>query len=302
MKNLLTTKLALLLTPLGIFLLSATAGPGNQTQNDNYHVKIVSTVNGKTQVQEKDFATEAEMNAFMKEQQLELPAIPEPPVPPTPPQVNLPDVPAPPKPDLKGAKKVVIVTSDKKDKGREVVTINIEGDEDELAETNTDSNKLTKVVIVNKQVSKHKTSEDVNVAVNTTGNETGEAKPGGEKDEPQKDVTIATTTPENTNAPQATATTLPGIKGAKEENIHNLTFFPNPSNGRFYVSFTVSKPADVELRITDLNGKEVYSDKRTNFSGQYEKNFYEGKLATGSYIMNVISNGEQQSLKMTIAK
>ncbi len=303
MKNPFAQKLGLLLlAPIGALLLAASDGPGSKSKTETYHVKIVTTENGKTQVVEKDFATNAEMNAFMKEQKLDLPEVPEPPTPPAAPTLNLPDVPEPPQPELKGAKKVVIVTSDEKGKGNEVVTINVEGDEDELAETTTDSNKLTKVIIVNKQVSKNKKEKEVNVTVDVKGNEKIEDKPAGQQIRQTKTVTISTTT-ENNSEPAATAiTVVPGVKETTEENIHNLTFFPNPSNGRFYVSFTVAKPADVELRITDLNGKEVYSDKRSNFSGQYEKDFYEGKLATGSYIMNVISGSEHQSLKMTIAK
>lgn len=304
MKNPFTQKLGLLLlVPIGALLLAASDGPGGKTKTETYHVKIVTTENGKTQVIEKDFATNAEMNAFMKEQKLDLPEVPEPPTPPTAPTLNLPDVPAPPQPELKGAKKVVIVTSDEKGKGNEVVTINVEGDENELAETTTDSNKLTKVIIVNKKVSKNKKEKEVNVTVDVKGNEVSEDKPAEQPTKQTKTVTISTTTTENNSEPAATATAVvPGVKETKEENIRNLTFFPNPSNGRFYISFTLTKPADVELRITDLNGKEVYSDKRSNFSGQYEKDFYEGRLATGSYIMTVLSNGEQQSLKMTIAK
>lgn len=84
--------------------------------------------------------------------------------------------------------------------------------------------------------------------------------------------------------------------------ISNLSFFPNPNAGNFYVRFKVSEPSDVHLEILDLSGKSIYGHDEKNFSGDFEKNIYRSELPAGTYIMNVSVGQETKALKIIVQK
>jgi hypothetical protein len=84
--------------------------------------------------------------------------------------------------------------------------------------------------------------------------------------------------------------------------ISNLSFFPNPNAGNFYVRFKVSEPSDVHLEILDLSGKSIYAHDEKNFSGDFEKNIYRSELPAGTYIMNVSVGQETKALKIIVQK
>lgn len=84
--------------------------------------------------------------------------------------------------------------------------------------------------------------------------------------------------------------------------ISNLSFFPNPNAGNFYVRFKVSEPSDVHLEILDLSGKSIYAHDEKNFSGDFEKNIYRSELPAGTYLMNVSVGQETKALKIIVQK
>lgn len=84
--------------------------------------------------------------------------------------------------------------------------------------------------------------------------------------------------------------------------ISNLSFFPNPNAGNFYVRFNVSEPSDMHLNILDLNGKSIYAHDEKNFSGDFEKNIYRNELPAGTYVMNVSVGKETKALKIIVQK
>lgn len=84
--------------------------------------------------------------------------------------------------------------------------------------------------------------------------------------------------------------------------ISNLSFYPNPNAGNFYVRFKVSEPSDVHLEILDLSGKSIYGHDEKNFSGDFEKNIYRSELPAGTYVMNVSVGQETKALKIIVQK
>lgn len=84
--------------------------------------------------------------------------------------------------------------------------------------------------------------------------------------------------------------------------ISNLSFFPNPNAGNFYVRFKVSQPSDVHLEIMDLSGKSIYAHDEKNFSGDFEKNIYRSELPAGAYLMEVSVGQETKALKIIVQK
>ena len=81
-------------------------------------------------------------------------------------------------------------------------------------------------------------------------------------------------------------------------NLTDVKVFPNPASGQFHLMFGVGKAADVMLRVTDLNGKEVYTETFKNYSGKFEKEISSANLITGTYIVDVQAGGEKSTTKV----
>jgi hypothetical protein len=53
--------------------------------------------------------------------------------------------------------------------------------------------------------------------------------------------------------------------------IENLTIYPNPSRDIFNISFTAKEKQDLEIRILNVIGEEVYKEGLQQFVGKYVK-------------------------------
>ena len=91
-----------------------------------------------------------------------------------------------------------------------------------------------------------------------------------------------------------------GISEKKPASI-NLESFTNPGDGRFTLKFSLDKKGDALIRITDTSGKEVYSETKKNFSGEYSKQFDISKHGKGAYLLT-ITQGEQTVTKKIIVE
>ena len=57
----------------------------------------------------------------------------------------------------------------------------------------------------------------------------------------------------------------------ENNNIHNLSIFPNPSKGVFIVEFDNLMIQDLEIRILNSLGEIIYSDNKHQHIGEYKK-------------------------------
>jgi hypothetical protein len=89
-----------------------------------------------------------------------------------------------------------------------------------------------------------------------------------------------------------------------EENLLNQTLnvFPNPSNGNFRVEFQVEGLKNVELRVTTLLGQTIYVNKPGNVSGDYREDIDLSNEASGVYIIQIITDDNFVSRKITLRK
>ncbi len=71
----------------------------------------------------------------------------------------------------------------------------------------------------------------------------------------------------------------------------NLAVFSNPSDGTFQVQFTLPDAGDTYVSISDVNGKAVYEENLSNFSGTYQRSIDLGDMAKGTYFVRVMQNG-----------
>ena len=81
----------------------------------------------------------------------------------------------------------------------------------------------------------------------------------------------------------------------------NFNLFPNPSNGRFNVSFDVLNTEKVKLRVFDFSGRLVENVAYKNVSNKFTTELDLEKLNSGLYLLQ-IENGNQQTTKKLIIK
>ncbi|MGE0560216.1 MAG: T9SS type A sorting domain-containing protein [Flavobacteriales bacterium] len=88
---------------------------------------------------------------------------------------------------------------------------------------------------------------------------------------------------------------------AKNElSINNLKFSPNPNDGKFDLSFKLDKKDPITISIFDMQGKKVYHEKITSFSGKYNNNIDITGKGEGIYILQIVQNESVSTSKIVI--
>ena len=82
--------------------------------------------------------------------------------------------------------------------------------------------------------------------------------------------------------------------------IKNLTFSPNPSNGKFNLSFNLPENGKTKITIVDSNGKTLYKEVLPDFSGDYSKDIDITNKAKGVLILNIEQGNQMTSKKLVI--
>jgi membrane-associated protease RseP (regulator of RpoE activity) len=77
-----------------------------------------------------------------------------------------------------------------------------------------------------------------------------------------------------------------GPVGLNELNLQDARLYPNPTQGAFSLSFT-TEPGPINIIITDVNGKIIYSEDNDNATGYYNKTIDLKSATPGNYVVNV---------------
>lgn len=95
------------------------------------------------------------------------------------------------------------------------------------------------------------------------------------------------------------AITVDPCVGIAENNfINEVRYFPNPNNGQFTLTFNQIENSDLFVSIKDIQGKEVASDKRLSFTGNYSNKFDLSSLAKGVYTLEIKSGNRSAYYKI----
>jgi hypothetical protein len=90
--------------------------------------------------------------------------------------------------------------------------------------------------------------------------------------------------------------------GFVENTLSNgVSVYPNPNNGSFMLSIN-SNVGDVTISITDMQGRVVYASIENNVNAGFVKQISLDTQSSGMYLMHIITNGEQQSKKISVQK
>jgi Secretion system C-terminal sorting domain len=86
---------------------------------------------------------------------------------------------------------------------------------------------------------------------------------------------------------------------ADQLKIERFDFFPNPSNGKFNLSFNLTNKGNTKVSVLSMDGKVVYDKNLDNFTGEYKTEINISENAKGVYFIKVEQN-EQSILKKIV--
>jgi hypothetical protein len=81
--------------------------------------------------------------------------------------------------------------------------------------------------------------------------------------------------------------------------VEKMNFYPNPSTGKFNLSFTLPEKGDTQITILNIDGKVIYKESLPNFSNTYDKEIDISKNAKGVYFVKV-EQGKHAQVKKII--
>lgn len=89
------------------------------------------------------------------------------------------------------------------------------------------------------------------------------------------------------------------LENSKELKLDEFNFYPNPSNGTFQLKFQ-GKQRATSVRVTDINGKEMYAENLQDFGGSYDKEINLSGLKKGIYLLQVVQGTKAVNKKIVI--
>jgi hypothetical protein len=80
----------------------------------------------------------------------------------------------------------------------------------------------------------------------------------------------------------------------------NFTLFPNPNNGSFKISFQPENNDEIEIKVYDMSGRNIYNKSFLN-SGMFDQELQMNTISSGIYFVN-IQNGAKKLVKRIIVE
>lgn len=85
-----------------------------------------------------------------------------------------------------------------------------------------------------------------------------------------------------------------------ENNALPLEIYPNPSNGRFNISFNQNTEINAQITITNILGEIVYINEFNEQENQYSKTIDIGNKANGIYMLSITTNTQNIIKKIIV--
>lgn len=99
-----------------------------------------------------------------------------------------------------------------------------------------------------------------------------------------------------------TVVTVNACTGVAEQNLFNaINIFPNPNNGEFTLAVNADL-GDLNIVITDLQGRVLYTSVETNIHSGFVKQISLDAQASGIYFIQISGGGQQRTEKITVQK
>jgi subtilisin-like proprotein convertase family protein len=85
-----------------------------------------------------------------------------------------------------------------------------------------------------------------------------------------------------------------------ENQISDLTVYPNPTNGSFNIKFNSSSNNDIAISVHDMRGRQVFNNSYQN-SGLFDQNIQLDNVQAGVYLVTV-QEGDKKVVKKIIVQ
>lgn len=97
-------------------------------------------------------------------------------------------------------------------------------------------------------------------------------------------------------------TSLAGIDYSLKSNLKpsQLSYYPNPNNGRFNLKFKLDQQNEVTVKVMDILGNEVYKERIVDFNGSYDNQIDLTGKEKGIYILQIIQKKKALTQKILI--
>lgn len=92
----------------------------------------------------------------------------------------------------------------------------------------------------------------------------------------------------------------PLINKSKALTLDELSYYPNPNDGRFRLRFKVEEGKELKISIFDISGKEVYGETFNNFQGRYDNDINLSMHNKGIYLLQIKQDGKTVNKKLVI--
>lgn len=84
---------------------------------------------------------------------------------------------------------------------------------------------------------------------------------------------------------------LPEAELKRDLELQDYKLFPNPADGNVQLRFK-GQALPIEIRITDLNGKQMFRERLNQFDGLYDQNLDLTDLPAGAYFLTIEQNAK----------
>ena len=91
-----------------------------------------------------------------------------------------------------------------------------------------------------------------------------------------------------------------GVNNKNLLALDDFHFAPNPGSKQFDISFSSQEKGRVEVKIFDINGKEIYSETAKDFPGIYRKSVDLSGKTSGVYLLVISQNGKSFCRKIAV--
>jgi len=78
-----------------------------------------------------------------------------------------------------------------------------------------------------------------------------------------------------------------GIASTETETVRSLNIYPNPTNGKFSLSFELQEKSDVDISVYNTRGQLAWNKTRFDASGKVEEKVNLSDFPAGLYYVNV---------------
>lgn len=90
------------------------------------------------------------------------------------------------------------------------------------------------------------------------------------------------------------------ISPVNDLDLADLKISPNPNDGNMAISFTSTQRGDLNIRVMDMGGRDVYTMALTDFEGPYTGTISLNGKDKGIYVVHITQNGKALSRKIVV--